>query len=115
MPLPRHLDSPFYQLLRAEDIEGFNRERQQHTSLDLREGDFRGLDLRGLNAAGIDFRDAYFRNADLRGVDLREACLEGASLAHAQISGSYFPVELSAAEILMSVQQGTRLRYRSGE
>ena len=43
----------------------------------------------------------------------RAALLEGASLAHAQISGAYFPVELTADEILMSVNFGTRLRYRT--
>jgi uncharacterized protein YjbI with pentapeptide repeats len=76
-------------------------------------GDFRGLDLRELNADGVDFRDAYFRSADLRGIDFRNASLEGASLAHAQISGAYFPPELSADEILMSMNFGTRLRYRT--
>jgi uncharacterized protein YjbI with pentapeptide repeats len=49
----------------------------------------------------------------LRGLDLRACSLEGASLAHAQISGTYFPPELSADEILMSVNFGTRLRYRT--
>lgn len=39
--------------------------------------------------------------------------IEGASLAHAQISGAYFPVEVTADEILMSVNFGTRLRYRT--
>ena len=76
-------------------------------------GDFRGLDLRELNADGVDFGDAYFRSADLRGIDFRHSNLQGASLAHAQISGAYFPVELSADEILMSMNFGTRLRYRT--
>jgi uncharacterized protein YjbI with pentapeptide repeats len=49
----------------------------------------------------------------LRGIDFRKASLEGASLAHAQISGAYFPPELSADEILMSMNFGTRLRYRT--
>ncbi len=40
--------------------------------------------------------------------------MEGASIAHAQISGTYFPEALSADEILMSLNFGTRLRYRSG-
>jgi len=49
----------------------------------------------------------------LRGIDFRNSALEGASLAHAQISGAYFPPELSADEILMSMNFGTRLRYRT--
>ncbi|HHM8029560.1 TPA: hypothetical protein ACRNPQ_004137, partial [Pseudomonas aeruginosa] len=39
------------------------------------------------------------------------ARLEGASLAHAQISGTYFPLRLAPDEIRMSVNFGTRLRY----
>jgi uncharacterized protein YjbI with pentapeptide repeats len=48
----------------------------------------------------------------VRGLDLREANLEGASIAHAQISGAYFPAQLCADEILLSMQFGTRMRYR---
>jgi uncharacterized protein YjbI with pentapeptide repeats len=112
MSQPRQLDSPLYALLHRENLPGFNTERAGIANIDFRGGDFRGLDLRELDARGIDFSDAYFRAADLRGLDLRDTCLEGASLSHAQISGAYFPLELSADEILMSVQFGTRLRYR---
>ncbi|PVZ12558.1 pentapeptide repeat protein [Pseudomonas sp. URIL14HWK12:I12] len=113
MNQPKQLDSPLFTLLRREDVTGFNRDKQQHGPVDFRGGDFRGLDLRQLDATQVDFSDAYFRSADLRGVDFRQSQLEGASLAHAQISGAYFPVELSADEILMSVNFGTRLRYRT--
>ena len=112
MSRPRLLDSALYALLHKDDIRAFNQERPQGP-IDMRGGDFRGLDLRELNADGIDFTDAYFRSADLRGLDLRTASIEGASLAHSQISGAYFPVELTADEILMSVNFGTRLRYRT--
>ncbi|WP_439860956.1 pentapeptide repeat-containing protein [Pseudomonas sp. MBLB4136] len=113
MSQPRQLDSPLYRLLREENIAGFNAQRPRDVEVDLSGGDFRGLDLRTLDAQGINFRDAYFRGTDLRGLDLREAHLEGASLAHAQISGAYFPADLSADELLMSVNFGTRLRYRT--
>lgn len=112
MSRPAQLSSALYALLHEDDISGFNAQRPPG-SVDMRGGDFRGLDLRELNAQGVDFTDGYFRSADLRGLDLRQACIEGASLAHAQISGAYFPVELTADEILMSVNFGTRLRYRS--
>lgn len=112
MSHPKQLDSALYALLHKDDITGFNRERPKDSPVDMRGGDFRGLDLRELNAQGIDFTDAYFRSSDLRGLDLRGSFLEGASLAHAQISGAYFPPELTADEILMSVNFGTRLRYR---
>lgn len=113
MSHPKRLDSLLYELLHKDDIAGFNSQRPESGTVDMAAGDFRGLDLRELNAADIDFTDAYFRSADLRGVDLRTSLLEGASIAHAQISGTYFPVELSADEILMSVNFGTRLRYRT--
>lgn len=113
MSQPKLLDTPLYALLHKDDIRGFNQERPENGPIDMRGGDFRGLDLRDLNATGIDFTDAYFRSADLRGLDLRGCSLEGASLAHAQISGACFPPELTADEILMSVNFGTRLRYRT--
>ena len=72
---------------------------------------FPHLDLRGLDAAGIDFTDCYFRAADLRGVDFSQACLVGASINGARSSGGFFPVELSANEISLSIQHGTRMRY----
>ncbi len=112
MGQPRQLDSSLYVLLHKDDVASFNLQRPQTGTLDMVGGDFRGLDLREMNAADIDFTDAYFRSTDLRGVDLRSCSLEGASIAHAQISGAYFPPELSADEILMSVNFGTRLRYR---
>ncbi|CRI55259.1 MULTISPECIES: pentapeptide repeat-containing protein [Pseudomonas] len=113
MNQPRQLDNVLYSMIRDEKIAAFNREKPSDSPIDFRGGDFRGLDLRDLDVRGIDFSDAYFRAADLRGLDLRENGLEGASLAHAQISGTYFPAELSADEILMSVKFGTRMRYRS--
>ncbi|WP_053162438.1 pentapeptide repeat-containing protein [Pseudomonas sp. P1.8] len=113
MSQPKLLDTPLYALLHKDDIRGFNSERTTDGPIDMVSGDFRGLDLRELNADGVDFRDAYFRSADLRGIDFSKANLEGASLGHAQISGAYFPRELSADEILMSMNFGTRLRYRT--
>jgi uncharacterized protein YjbI with pentapeptide repeats len=113
MPQPKQLDNALYALIHNEKITAFNAQKSKDTPVDLSGGDFRGLDLRALDAHDINFTDAYFRGADLRGLDLRSAKLEGASLAHAQISGAYFPVELTADEILMSVNFGTRLRYNT--
>lgn len=112
MTKPMIHTNPLYQLLREERITEFNERRARGESAVLSGGDYRGLDLRNINADGIDFRDAYFRNSDLRGVDFRNAQLEGASIAEAHISGCYFPAELSADEIRMSLNLGTRMRYR---
>lgn len=110
---PQQLDTPLYRLLHNDDITGFNAQKSADVDIDLSGGDFRGLDLRRMDARRVNFTDAYFRAADLRGIDFRQSQLEGASLAYAQISGAYFPVELAADEILMSVNFGTRLRYRA--
>ncbi|MFO0773683.1 MAG: pentapeptide repeat-containing protein [Nitrospiraceae bacterium] len=102
---------PMYQLLRDGAIKEFNAKKASGQTCDLRSCDFRGLDLRGLDAAGLDFSDSYFRQADLRGIDFREAKLEGASINTAQVSGVLFPAQLSAQEIMLSLQFGTRMRY----
>ena len=109
----RHIDDPLYQALHSEDVEAFNSAREGRDELpSLAHGDFRGLDLRGMNASGLDLRHAYFRGADLRGVDFSKARLEGASIAGAKISGCYFPSQLDPDEIIMSLNHGTRMRYR---
>ncbi|RMG29699.1 MAG: pentapeptide repeat-containing protein [Gammaproteobacteria bacterium] len=106
-------DDPIYQLLREGKIEEFNRRKAAGEAIQLSGVDLRGLDLRGLDAHGIDFSNTYFRQADLRGIDFTGSNLEGASLHGAKISGCYFPPELRAEEIQMSVELGTRLRYRT--
>ncbi len=107
---PRISQDPMYQLLREEKVEQFNKLKADGKPCDLTGCDFKGLDLRDLDASGLDLTDAYFRGADLRSVDFRGCQLAGASLADAKISGCYFPDGITAQEILMSVQQGTRLR-----
>ncbi len=111
MAAPQIHTDPIYQLLYNENIAEFNRRHEAAKSATLRGGVYRNLDLRDMNADGLDFGDAYFRGADLRGIDFRNTNLEGASMIEAKISGCYFPKELSAEEIRLSVMAGTRLRY----
>jgi uncharacterized protein YjbI with pentapeptide repeats len=113
MTKPTISDDPLYQLLRSEDIKGFNEQRDKLDASRLKSGDYRGRDLRNMNAAELDFSDSYFRNTDLRGIDFRQTNLEGASLIDAKVSGTYFPEALSAEEIRLSLDTGTRLRYRN--
>ena len=108
---PEIKDDPMYRLLRECEIEEFNARRAAGESCDLRGCDFRTIDLRKLHAKGLDLRDCYFRQADLRGIDLSEANIEGASINAAKISGTYFPRQLSAEEIMLSLTHGTRMRY----
>lgn len=109
---PKITDDPMYQLLREEDIKGFNAQRKSNERLDFSYCDFRNLDLRGMNAEGIDFSHAYFRQADLRGVDFLQCRMEGSSINSARISGAFFPQALTADEITLSLLHGTRMRYR---
>ncbi len=111
MARPRISADPMYQLLREGKAVEFNQRRQHGEQCDLRGCDFSRVDLRELDADGLDLSDAYFRMADLRGLDLRNTRLEGASFAAANISGAYFPVEIRADELLMSIEHGTRIRY----
>ncbi len=104
-------DNEIYRLLRDERVDEANALLDSGMECDFRGAFLRGFKLQGLHAAGLDFTDAYFRLADLRGLDLRDCRLHGASLHGAKIHGVYFPVGLSAEEIMLSVEHGTRLRY----
>ncbi len=112
MDKPVIKQDPLYQLLRNEDVKSFNEQRDKLNSSELKSGDYRGRDLRNMNAKDLDFSNAYFRNSDLSGIDFRQTSLEGASLLDAKLSGTYFPEALSAAEIRLSLDTGTRLRYK---
>ena len=101
-----------YRLLREGNVAEFNRRRAAGESCDLTNCDFRATDLRGLNAEGLDFSGCYFRRADLRGVDFSKTRLEGASLNGARVSGCFFPLELRPDEVELSINHGTRMRYR---
>ena len=112
VPEIKHKDE-MYQLLREERVAEFNERRAKGETCDLTHCDFRGLDLRGLNAKGLDFTGGYFRQADLRGINFHESCLQECSINGAKISGAYFPDRLEPEEIMMSLQHGTRMRYRA--
>ena len=106
-------DHPLYQMLRHDDVSGFNHAIEAGQQCDLAGCDLRGLDLRTLKMSPMNLQDTYFRGADLRGIDFRGCNLDGASLADAKISGCYFPIDLKADEIQLSVTLGTRLRHLS--
>lgn len=108
---PQIKNDRLYQLLREGKIEEFNSRRAAGEDCDLKGCDFRNVDLRGIDARGLDLTDCYFHQTDLRGIDLREARMPGCSINGARISGTYFPVELTAEEIGLSLVHGTRMRY----
>ena len=112
MAKPKILDDALYQLLRAGNIEAFNKQRDADSEYDLSCSNLARIDLRGLNAEKLNLENVYFRQADLRGIDFRNARLQGASFGDANVSGCYFPDRLSASELMFSLQYGTRVRYQ---
>lgn len=99
-----------FDMLVDGNIDRFNEERAKGVLPDFSGKNFRGIDLRRADFNGVNLHDAILSNADIRGVDLYNCNMEGASMKAAKISGVFFPENLSAAEILMSVDFGTRLR-----
>jgi uncharacterized protein YjbI with pentapeptide repeats len=78
----------------------------------LRNQNLENLDLRGYNLANMDLSGSYMRGANLSGQDLRDANFSGTSLKDAKVSGCYFPKDLPADEIRLSLEYGTRVRHR---
>jgi uncharacterized protein YjbI with pentapeptide repeats len=103
-------EGPLVMLLRDGKVEEFNQAVRHTESVDLSGANLRGVDLRHANLVKADLRNAYCHTADLRGVDLSRANIEGASFHRARISGAYFPSNVSAEELKMSVEVGTRIR-----
>ncbi|MEJ2610637.1 MAG: pentapeptide repeat-containing protein [Candidatus Thiodiazotropha sp.] len=112
MPKPEQKPNPMYQLLKQGKVKEFNQRLAAGEICDLENADLRGIDLRGLDAKDLNLAGAYLRHADLRGLNLKSTNLEGASINSAKISGTYFPISLSADEINLSLVHGTRLRNR---
>ena len=111
MAEPEIKEDELYLLLRHGKVDEFNARIASGVEYSLVGADLRGIDLRKLNAKGLDMRNCYLRQADLRGVNFTETNLEGASINGAKISGTYFPKELRAEEISLSLTHGTRMRY----
>ena len=109
---PRFINHPAYRCLRVGDMAGFHHYIHEDEIVDLSCADLSGVDLRKVDMRKIIIRGAYLKECDLRGQDLREVDLEGCSLRDAKVSGVYFPENLRAEEILMSLQFGTRLRKK---
>ena len=110
--MTRFPDDPAFKCLRVRDLDGYRQATIDRKVLDFSGSDLRGTDLRGIYLSNVVLRDAYLRDADLRGCDLRRTDLAGASLHGAKIAGAYFPDNIPAEELLLSLQYGTRLRVR---
>ncbi len=110
MTIPNHLSDPAFKALRLSDLETFRRLTSDHKQIDFSNTDLRGTDLRKVDLTRIVLTGAYLKECDLRGQDMRHMNLSGVSIHGAKIGGVYFPDDIDANEILMSVSMGTRMR-----
>ncbi len=110
MDTPSFPHDPAFRLLRVGEIDAFHKNIEGRDVLDFTGADLRGTDFRKADLSKIVLRDAYLRDADFRGCDLRHLDLEGVSLQGAKISGTYFPENVAASEIRLSLRYGTRVR-----
>ena len=100
--------------IRDDEPERFNAEIATLAgAVDLEGCDLSNQDLRKFTLRTANLRNAYLKMADLRGVDLSEAQMDGASINRAHISGAFFPRNISAQEIRLSVEFGTRMRTKT--
>ena len=106
----RFIDDEAFRSLRAGDAQTFHHLIDRRSSVDFTDADLRGTDFRSVDLAKVVLRGAYLKDADLRGMDLRKVDLEGASIHNARIGGTYFPANIPAAEVELSVKYGTRMR-----
>ena len=92
--------------------EKFNELVEQGKIPHLQNQNLENLDLRGYHLSNMDLSGSYMRGANLSGLDLREANFSGVSLKDAKVSGCFFPKDLPADEIRLSLAFGTRIRHR---
>ena len=97
-------------ILFEENRETFNKLVQEGKTPTFVNQNLSDLDLRGFELRDADLSGAYLRGANLTGQDLSNARMHGASMKNAKISGCLFPASISASEIRLSIDMGTRLR-----
>ncbi len=102
--------TPKPKILFEENREAFNRAVASGQVADFSNQNLSDLDLTGFDLRNANLSGAYLRGANLNGQDLSNAQMHGASLKQAKVSGCLFPADISAAEIRLSIDLGTRLR-----
>ncbi len=115
MTEPKFLEDQAYRALRVNDLDGYNLAIINRQDVDLSEANLRSVDFRNADLEKVRLKGAYLRDADLRGCDLRHMDLEGTSFHNAKIAGCFFPDNVSAEEIRLSVDHGTRVRTLKGQ
>lgn len=100
------------EILFEENRDAFNKLVNAGKTPSFQDQNLADLDLRGFILRDADLSGAYLRGANLSGQDLSNAKMHGASLKSAKISGCLFPAAISAEEIRLSMDTGTRLRHK---
>ena len=108
--LRRPNDYPPYQALRERQKDKFVEILSESLQVDLSHCYLRGVDMSEISLQKVKLNGAYLHSADLRGTDLSNHNLDGCSIHKARISGVLFPDDIPVAEILMSLEHGTRIR-----
>jgi uncharacterized protein YjbI with pentapeptide repeats len=101
---------PKPKILYEENRDKFNASVAEGKISSLHNQNLSDLDLRGFELTNIDLSGAYMRGANLSGQDLSKSELSGASIRNANVSGCLFPKNISAEEIRLSLEFGTRIR-----
>ncbi|MDR0355267.1 MAG: pentapeptide repeat-containing protein [Deltaproteobacteria bacterium] len=102
--------TPKPSIMYEENASQFNKLTAEGKQPDLTNANLSDLDLRPFNLKEANLSGCYLRGANLAGLDLSGACLHGASIKNARISGCLFPASISAEEISLSLDHGTRIR-----
>ena len=110
--LRQPFNNPAYVALRERQKDKFEKILFQSLQIDFSNCNLRGFDFSELSLTKVIFQGSYLHSADLRGVDLSHHNLEGCSFHRAKISGVLFPQNVSADEIRLSVEYGTRIRVK---
>lgn len=103
--------TPKPQILFEENRDAFNKAVAAGKIMDFTNQNLSDLDFTGFNLSTANLNGAYLRGANLAGQDLSGASLHGASMKNAKISGCLFPPEISAEEIRLSIEMGSRIRH----
>ncbi len=109
---PQFPDDEAFRNLRAGEIDAFHKNIEGRDVVDFSGSDLRGATLKGADLSRVNLRNCYLRDADLSGQDLRDHDLDGCSLLRAKVSGTYFPDDISASEVRLSLEFGIRMRHR---
>jgi|JYMV01.1.fsa_nt_gi uncharacterized protein YjbI with pentapeptide repeats len=104
-----------YHAIIDEEVDEFNKICLSEDYFDLSSHSFLSVDFRklDLSKASFNFDNCYFKSSDLRGQTLVKSTFSGASMHLARVSGVLFPETVSAQEIELSINKGTRIRLSS--